>query len=81
MNNLKNRLLSSIEYHGKCDIHGLLNLYPRHAKFTVIRVLFILQSEGWIIIRKYRVINGVKTTNPNVRRTSKQMYTHQTLNL
>jgi len=71
MNKLKDRLLSSIEVHGKVDIAGLLQLYPNDKKFTIIRNLFVLQSEGWIFVRKFRTIDGVKTRNPNVRRTKK----------
>jgi len=74
MSKLKERLLSSIELHGKCDIHGLLNLYPGFSKFTILRNLFILRNEGWIKINKQRTIDGVKTDNPNVFRTQKQMY-------
>lgn len=74
MNNLKKRLLSSIELHGKCDIHGLLQIYPEFNLFTILRNLFILQNEGWIKVRKTRTIDGITTKNPNVARTNKQMY-------
>lgn len=56
MNNLKARLLSSIELYGKCDIYGLLNLYPGFTKRQILRQLFTLRNEGWIKINKHRVI-------------------------
>lgn len=80
MNNLKSRLLSSIELHGKFDIYGLLNLYPGFTKRQVLRELYNLKNEGWIKINKRRVIDGVSTDNPNVSRTKKQMYTQSQFN-
>lgn len=74
MSKLKERLLSSIEIHGKSDIYGILNLYPNERKFTVLRNLFMLQNEGWIKVNKFRVIDGVKSNNPNVSRTQKKHY-------
>ena len=79
MSKLKQRLLSSVENHGKCDIYGILKLYPRERKFTIIRNLFLLRNDGWVIISKYRVIDGVKTNNPNVRRSQKQMFKNLSL--
>lgn len=80
MNNLKSMLLSSVELHGKCDIYGLLNLYPMFTKRQIFRELFNLRNEGWIKINKHRVIDGVTTNNPNVSRTKKQMYTQSHFN-
>lgn len=74
MSNLKERLLSSIELHGKMDIHGLMQMYPHFTWRQVYRQLFALRNDGWIFISKNRTIGGVKTNNPNVRRTNKQMY-------
>jgi len=79
MNKLKDRLLSSIELHGKTDIHGLMLMYPGFTWRQVYRQLFVLRNEGWIYISKNRTIDGVKTNNPNVRRTNKQMYTQLSL--
>ncbi len=79
MSKLKERLLSSIEIHDKCDIYGILNLYPNERKFTILRNLFILRNEGWVKINKFRVIDGVKSNNPNCSRTQKQLYTQQDL--
>lgn len=76
---LKNRLLASIDIHGKVDIHGVLNLYPHERKFTILRNLLVLRNEGWIKVRKHRTIDGVKTDNPNVFRTNKQLYSQPEL--
>jgi len=79
MNKLKERLLSSIELHGKTDIHGLMLMYPDFTWRQVYRQLFVLRNEGWIFISKNRTIDGIKTNNPNVRRTNKAMYTQLSL--
>lgn len=79
MSNLKERLLASVEVHGKCDIYGLLNLYPTESKRSILKVLFTLRNEGWIVISKTRMIDGIPSNNPNVRRTKKTMYTQPTL--
>ena len=60
MSKLKERLLSSIEIHGKSDIYGILILYPNERKFTILRNLFMLRNDGWLIIRKHRTIDGIK---------------------
>jgi len=78
---IKNRLLASIEIHGKCDISGILNLYPTFSKFTVLRNLFTLKNEGWIYIRKTRIENEERIKVPNVRRTKKTMYSQIPLDL
>ncbi len=80
MDNLKKRLLSSVELHGKVDIYGLLSLYPSFTKRQIIRQLFVLRDEGWIKINKTRMIDGVVTKNPCVLRTKKQLYTQAHLN-
>lgn len=74
MKNLKNRLLSSVEIHGKIDIYGVFILFPDFKKFTIYRLLFELQNEGWLKIRKTRSIGGIISPNPNVMRTEKQFY-------
>ena len=71
---LKKQLLASIEVHGKCDIYGLLNLYPHETKWRILRALFTLRNEGWIRINKTQVIDGDTYPRPNVKRTQKQMY-------
>lgn len=79
MNKLKDRLLSSIEVHGKMDICGVFSLYPNDRKFTILRNLFRLRNDGWIKVSKHRTIDGVKTDNPNVQRTRKQLYSQPEL--
>lgn len=76
---LKNRLLVSIEVHRKMDICGVFTLYPHERKFTILRNLFVLRNEGWIKVRKTRIIDGVRTDNPNVFRTNKQLYSQPEL--
>lgn len=79
MNNLNKRLLSSIENHGKCDILGILKLFPEFKQFTILRGLFELRNDGWVKVNKFRTIEGVKTHNPNVYRTRKQLYSQTSL--
>jgi 16S rRNA G966 N2-methylase RsmD len=74
MSELKKMLLSSIENHGKLDISGLYQIYPHVKKFSVLRNLFLLKKEGWIVIKKTRMVGDVKVKNPNVRISRKQMY-------
>jgi hypothetical protein len=74
MEALKKRLLSTIELHGKCDIHGLQLMYKDVSKITVIKGLFHLKNEGWIKLNKTRTIDGIVSNNPCVFRTKKTLY-------
>lgn len=76
---LKKSLLSSIENHGKSDIAGIYNLYPHVRRFSILRNLFILQTEGWVIIRKTRTQDECLVRAPNVRRSRKKLFTQQAI--
>jgi hypothetical protein len=79
MESLKERLLASIEYHGKSDITGVYALYPHEKPLHILRALFTLRNEGWLIIRKTQTIDGDLYPRPNVRRSKKQMFTQNNL--
>lgn len=79
MQDLKNRLLASIDYHKRIDIEGLYKAFAHEKKFSILRGLFILQNEGWVRIRKKRVLQGFTVKRPNVARTNKTTYTQTTL--
>ena len=79
MKNLKNRLLASIEIHKFCEIEGLYKTFANEKKFSILRCLFMLQSEGWVRIRKKRVTQGFTVKRPNVARTNKTAYTQTSI--
>lgn len=79
MNDLKTRLLASIEAHGKSDITGVYGLYPHEKKISILRALILLKLEGWVYLRKTQMIDGLRYDRPNVRRTRKQRYTQLNL--
>lgn len=79
MEDLKKRLLASVEAHGKSDVTGIYNLYPHERKFSILRSLIELKHEGWVILRKTQMIDDMRYPRPNVRRSRKQYYSQPLL--
>lgn len=87
MTELANRLLASIENHGRSAVTGMYKLYPHEKKEDVLAALYELKNEGWVKItmKTIEAFEGAKhvkkKVEKNVSRTSKQMYSQPSLNL
>lgn len=75
MQDLKMRLLASVENHGKMNVDGVYKLYPHETKKNIDHALGELDAEGWVCLRQTQVVDGNKVFIPNVRRSRKQLYT------
>jgi hypothetical protein len=79
MTDLMKRLLASIESHGKSDVTGIYKLYPHESPQDIDAAIASLDAAGWVHYRKSQTIEGLRGMIPNVRRSSKQVYTEQKL--
>lgn len=79
LSEVQKAVLSSLEYHGKCDLRGFYDIFPHYDKTLIDSALTELQKMGWLKVRKSQVIDGTRYDIPNVQRTKKTLYTEQSL--
>lgn len=87
MTDLANRLLASIENHGRSAVTGMYKLYPHETKEAILAALYELKEAGWVKItmKTIEAFEGSKhvkkKVEKNVSRTSKQYYSQPSLDL
>lgn len=79
MTSLEQRILASIEGHGKVLMTGLYKLYPHEKPADIDLAVKNLDAAGWVHYRESLVIGKLRKDFPNVCRSSKQLYLQQNL--
>ncbi len=82
MTDLAQRLLTSIDVHVVSRFDGICKLYAHESRENILAACKQLVTDGWIKMTWHTVQTGPskKEKRPfNVRRTSKQSYSEQTI--